>query len=207
MCLIAEPASARQPKVHPQAAIQPTPLPETFVPPSLPEPWLRGPLPGIPATLQPAGHALVAALEETQRVSSDLATAQLWLRPGGIASIGFHLLHLAGSTDRLLTYARGEALSESQRASLADEQSMGEPFPSLEVLLAAWNRIVEQALVQLAETPDAMLDVPRTIGRAELPSTVRGLLFHAAEHAQRHAGQVVTTARLIRSPNATSGTH
>ena len=140
-------------------------------------------------------------------MSSDLATAQRWLRPGGVTSIGFHLLHLAGSTDRLLTYARGEALSGSQRASLADEQSMGEPFPSLEVLLAAWNRIVERALVQLAETPDAMLDVPRTIGRAELPSTVRGLLFHAAEHAQRHAGQVVTTARLIRSPDATSGTH
>ena len=28
------------------------------------------------------------------------------------------------------------------------------------------------------------------------PSTVIGLLFHAAEHTQRHAGQIATASRL-----------
>ena len=36
------------------------------------------------------------------------------------------------------------------------------------------------------------------VGRDRLPSTVRGLLFHAAEHAQRHTGQIVTTVRIVR---------
>jgi hypothetical protein len=38
----------------------------------------------------------------------------------------------------------------------------------------------------------------RQVGRAQLPSTVLGLLFHAAEHAQRHVGQLVTTSKVIR---------
>ena len=38
------------------------------------------------------------------------------------------------------------------------------------------------------------------VGRAGLPTTVLGLLFHAAEHSTRHAGQAITTALLLRSP-------
>jgi uncharacterized damage-inducible protein DinB len=36
------------------------------------------------------------------------------------------------------------------------------------------------------------------VGRARLPTNVLGLLFHTAEHAARHAGQVVTTMKLVR---------
>ena len=54
-------------------------------------------------------------------------------------------------------------------------------------------------LAQLAATPESSLTDPRTVGRAKLPSTVLGLLFHAAEHASRHTGQVVTTARFVRA--------
>jgi hypothetical protein len=36
------------------------------------------------------------------------------------------------------------------------------------------------------------------VGRARLPSTVFGLLFHVAEHTQRHAGQAITTAKIVR---------
>ena len=163
-----------------------------------PEPWLRGPLPGIPELLQPAAHALTAAGEDVAAAVADLSPAQLWARPGGAASIGFHLLHLAGSTDRLLTYARGEALSERQRAALAAEQTLLEPHPSAGELLRAWRVAVDRALRQLAGTPEGDLGSPRVVGRAQLPSTVRGLLFHTAEHAQRHVGQIVTTAKIIR---------
>ena len=165
---------------------------------SQPEPWLRGPVPGIPALLQPVAHAFLLALEDVETAVSDLTVDQLWLEPGGAASAGFHLVHLAGSTDRLLTYVRGEALPASQRAALAGERAMTAPYPPVGELLTGWRTTVEGALRQLATTPEATLTNARLVGRAQLQSTVLGLLFHAAEHAQRHVGQLVTTAKIIR---------
>lgn len=117
---------------------------------------------------------------------------------GGVASLGFHLAHLAHSTDRLLTYARGEALSERQRADLARERAVDEVRPVAEELLTALHRSIDRGLEQLAATAESTLTLPRAVGRAQAASTVLGLLFHAAEHAARHAGQIVTTARLVR---------
>jgi hypothetical protein len=139
---------------------------------SQPEPWLRGPFPGIPALLQPVAHAFLLAREDVEAAVSGLTVDQLWLEPGGAASPGFHLVHLGGSTDRLLTYARGEALSASQRAALADERAMTPPYPSLDELLTGWRTTVEGALCQLATTPEATLTNARLVGRAQLPSTV-----------------------------------
>jgi len=164
---------------------------------SQPEPWLRGPVPGIPALLQPVAHAFLLAAEDAEAAVSGVAADQLWLKPGGAASLGFHLLHLAGSTDRLLTYARGEALSAAQRAALAAERALAVPYPTLDELLTGWQATVESALRQLAATPESALIDARLVGRAQLPSTVLGLLFHAAEHAQRHAGQLITTSKII----------
>jgi uncharacterized damage-inducible protein DinB len=36
-----------------------------------------------------------------------------------------------------------------------------------------------------------------------LPSTVLGLLFHAAEHTTRHAGQIATLVRVVSSGTST----
>lgn len=163
------------------------------------EPWLRGPLPGIPTLLQPAAHAFVLAKEDIDAAVAGLSIDQLWASPGGAAPIGFHLTHLAGSTGRLLAYARGEALTEGQKAFLARERSITTLRPALEDMLEDWHAAVESALAQLAVTGEDTLSQPRTIGRAQLPTTVMGATFHAAEHAARHAGQVVTTAKLVRS--------
>jgi hypothetical protein len=169
---------------------------------SEPEPWLRGPVPGIPSLLQPVAHAFGMVLEDSEAAVAGLREEQLWLTPGGAASPGFHLIHLAGSTDRLLTYARGEGLSEPQRTALAAEGRVPEPRPTRARLRAALHAAVANALRQLAVTPEARLLEPRPVGRAQLPSTVFGLLFHAAEHAQRHTGQLVTTAKIIRGTAA-----
>jgi hypothetical protein len=142
------------------------------------------------------------AQEDVDTALSGFTADLLWLEPGGVASVGFHLVHLAGSTGRLLTYARGEALSESQRAALARERTISAIRPPLPELLEQWHEAVAAALQQLAATPEASLSAPRLVGRAQLPSTVLGLLFHAAEHASRHAGQLVTTAKLVRSSSA-----
>lgn len=165
---------------------------------SLPEPWLRGPVPAVPQLLQPAAHAFIMSREDVEAATTGLSVDQLWSEPGGIASLGFHLAHLTGSTDRLLTYARGEALSDAQRKMLAREGTLSTERPALADLLVAWQEMVGKAVDQLASTPDAALLQPRFVGRQQLPSTVLGLLFHAAEHASRHTGQVVTTAKLIR---------
>ncbi len=47
--------------------------------------------------------------------------------------------------------------------------------------------------------PDSLYD-PRSIGRRALPTTVLGLIVHIAEHTQRHLGQMITTAKIVRQP-------
>ncbi|HSJ24293.1 MAG TPA: DinB family protein [Longimicrobiales bacterium] len=161
---------------------------------SQPEVWLRGPVQGVPVELQPVAHALLQALEDVRRLAADLQPETLWRRPGGAASIGFHLRHMTGSLDRLLTYARGEALSDGQRAALAAEHGAD---ASVAELLEAFEAAVAGALDQLRATAAADLDAARAVGRAGLPSSVRGLLYHAGEHTARHAGQISTTRRIL----------
>jgi uncharacterized damage-inducible protein DinB len=57
---------------------------------------------------------------------------------------------------------------------------------------------IDDAVRSLKEIQEEELLTPRAVGRAQLPSTVLGLLFHAAEHTQRHAGQVITTSKIGR---------
>ena len=159
------------------------------------EVWLRGPLPDVLPELQPVAHSLLQVREEIAAASS-LSPRQLWARPGGAASIGFHLVHLAGSLDRLLTYARGDTLNAAQRAALAAEARL-DMSQSAQVLVKSALDALDRALAQVRATPLRTLGEAREVGRARLPSTVLGLLFHAAEHAQRHSAQIITTGKLI----------
>ena len=151
---------------------------------------------GVPVPLQPVAHAILQSLEDAEVVLGGLAPEDLWKSAGGAAPIGFHARHMAGSLDRLFTYARGEALSEAQREALRAEKAASPEMTASE-LLAALAHSSEHALAQLRATPEETLDEPREVGRDRLPSTVRGLLYHAAEHTARHAGQIVTTAKML----------
>jgi uncharacterized damage-inducible protein DinB len=162
------------------------------------EAWLSGPIDGIDGYLMPAAHAFVQARAELAAACGGLGAVELQARPGGAASLAFHLRHVAGSTDRLLTYARGEALSVSQRAAAKDEEAAAVTTDA-GPLLGALSVAIDSALQQLRLTPRESLLDARAVGRAGLPSTVIGLLFHAAEHAQRHAGQAIVTARVVRA--------
>jgi hypothetical protein len=162
------------------------------------EAWLRGPVEGVPAELMPAAHALIDAHEEIEAAARGLTVAQLWARPAGVASVGFHLRHVRGATGRLLTYARGEPLTEAQLAEARGEAQPGDPPPGAEELLRELADAIGDALDALRAVAPSSLGDARAIGRKRLPSTVRGLLFHAAEHARRHAGQVIVTARVAR---------
>jgi hypothetical protein len=145
----------------------------------------------------PVVHALIQVREDLDRVASQIPPEHVWLRPGGAASIGFHVRHTGGALDRLFTYARGEALTDLQRAALREEGSAGDPPASLTTVVKEVSGIIDRALQQLASTSrDSLLD-ERKLGRAGLPTTVLGLLFHAAEHSTRHVGQAITTAKIV----------
>jgi DinB family protein len=163
--------------------------------PDTPEVWLRGSLPGYAPLLMPVAHALLQAREEVERVAANATPEELWQRPGDAASAGYHLQHLAGSLDRLFTYARGEQLNEMQRAALLQE---GIPGATGSMLVSGVAAQIDQALEQLRRTPVESLGDAREVGRARLPSTVLGLLFHAAEHTSRHVGQLITTLKIVR---------
>src|SRR5262249_19117353 len=120
-----------------------------------PEVWLRGALPDYIDELQPVAHSLLQVREELEGMAS-LTSAQLWARPGGAASIGFHLKHLAGSLDRLMTYARGKPLSMSQYEYLAAEEQ--EQPEHAEVLVRQALAAVDRALTQVRGTPLCTLD-------------------------------------------------
>jgi uncharacterized damage-inducible protein DinB len=165
--------------------------------------WLRGPVPGVPALLQPVAHALIQAKEDALRGLDGLTVEEVWTRPGGgagAAAVGFHAKHLAGALDRLFTYARGEPLTPEQRAGLAAEGAPADPPEDGAMLAEVVREAVDRALDQLRATREETLGDRREVGRQRLPTTVLGALFHGAEHAARHAGQLVTTARVSRRP-------
>ena len=161
-----------------------------------PEAWLRGPVEGIDPMLMPVAHALIQAREDVEALVAQVPDAQVWDRPGGAASIGFHVRHLGGALDRLLTYARGERLSDAQRAALKAEGTPGDPPASLADVVRETGAIIDRSLERLRFLTREQLLEPRQVGRAALPSNVLGLLFHAAEHSTRHAGQAITTAKI-----------
>lgn len=164
----------------------------------LAEVWLRGPVEGYAAELQPVVHTLLQVREELTRQARALSVDELWARPGGAGAIGFHVRHLAGSLDRLLTYARGETLTPEQLTALASEGDPGSPPARAAEVVAMAQAAIDQALEQVRTTDISTLLQPRHVGRSRLPSTVLGLLFHAAEHASRHAGQIATTRKVLR---------
>ncbi|HKS30543.1 MAG TPA: DinB family protein [Pyrinomonadaceae bacterium] len=162
------------------------------------EAWLLGPLSDTSFMLTPAAHALMQAAIDIERAASALTVEEVWRKPAGAPSVGFHLRHVAGSIDRLLTYARGGQLSAEQFRALATESEPGDAAEEAVALIRMAKAHIEDALQVLRTTTDTMLAEPREVGRSGLPSTVFGLLFHIAEHTQRHTGQIVTTARIVR---------
>ena len=161
------------------------------------EAWQRGPVPGFEPLLMPVVHALIQAQEDLQRLVAVVPAEHVWQRPGGAASIAFHVSHTGGALDRLFTYARGEGLSDAQRTAARVEGKPGDPPAALTSLVAEVNETFERAFDQLRATKTESLLDERKVGRAGLPSNVLGLLFHAAEHATRHVGQAISTAKIL----------
>jgi hypothetical protein len=162
---------------------------------NLPEPWLRGPVPGVDPLVAPILFAFEQAREDIAKHAEGLSTEQLWATPHGFGSAGFHIRHAGGSTGRLLTYVEGKPLSEIQMAELKAEKT---PGASLTELLAELDAAFRSAEAFIRTIDPATLAEPREVGRKRLPTTVIGLLTHIAEHVQRHVGQAISASKLAR---------
>jgi uncharacterized damage-inducible protein DinB len=163
-----------------------------------PEVWLRGPLDGIPALLQPVAHALLQVDEEITVLMKDFPDQLLYEKPAGLANVAFHLQHLCGVLDRLFTYASDRALSPEQLQYLKAEGKPGADISSAE-LVHAFHLQVQTAVEQLKTFEPHLLTDTRMVGRKQIPSTVIGLLVHAAEHSTRHYGQLLVTVKVLTS--------
>jgi uncharacterized damage-inducible protein DinB len=158
--------------------------------------WLRGPVDGVPLLLQPAAHAILQSREEIQNALKNFPESLIWERPEGVASVAFHLQHIPGVLDRMYTYARGQQLNQQQLDYMMTEGKENDGL-KLEALLSHLHHQVEKSLEQLRNTPQTEVFEPRAVGRRQIPSNVIGLLFHAAEHMQRHTGQLLVTSRVV----------
>jgi uncharacterized damage-inducible protein DinB len=151
---------------------------------------------GVPQHLMPVFHSFAMVREDLALHTAGLSDEQVWRRVDPIPTLGFQLRHIAGSVDRLVTYLMGGELSEAQLAALKRETVPGAEL--LADLLGDVDRSLSDAEEQIRSIPEASLHEARFIGKKRLPSTVLGLLVHVAEHTQRHLGQAVTTAKLVR---------
>ncbi len=162
------------------------------------EVWLRGETTeNITPLLQPPVNTLLEAREEIVDLISDFSDDLLWEKPGGVASVGFHLQHIPGVLDRLLTYAEGRQLNEQQLEYLRQEKLTSNS--STHVLRLRVEQAVGTAIERMKNFPAESLLEPRGVGRMGLPSTVIGLCFHAAEHTMRHTGQLLVTSRVLKA--------
>ena len=163
------------------------------------EVWQRGPIKDVPNLLQPVAHALLQAREELNELMKHFPDNLLWEKPAGVASPAFHLQHLSGVLDRVFTYARNEILTVEQLAELQSESEIFLATLTVATLITRFNLQVDRALLQLKTTDEKTLTEARGVGRKLIPSTVIGLLVHAAEHTMRHLGQLMVTIRIIRA--------
>jgi uncharacterized damage-inducible protein DinB len=162
---------------------------------SSPEPWLRGPLPGVHPLVTPVFFTFAQVREELAEHTAGLSSEQVW-RKAAASSLGFHLKHLAGSVDRLTTYLTGAQLTAAQLEFLRQESASGAALPEL---LGLIDRNLSHSQQQLTLLDPHSIFEPRVVGRRALPTTVIGLLVHLAEHTQRHLGQAITLTKLLRT--------
>jgi uncharacterized damage-inducible protein DinB len=141
-------------------------------------------------------HSLELAREDAERWCGDLTGLELHTRPAKLPSVAFQLRHIAGSVDRLLTYAEGDDLNATQLAELGREADAGS-LPHL--LLRDFSNSIESAGQRVRGFIGADLEAQRFVGRRRLPTTLGGLLVHIAEHTQRHVGQMITTAKIVKA--------
>ena len=160
------------------------------------EPWLSGTHSEVPAVGRAVLHALELALDDIRKWTEGLSDTEVHARPLGLPAVSFHLKHIARSTDRILTYAEGGQLTPDQLTAMKGEQAGAE---TLAELIAEIERAFAGAADRVRSLAGGNYDEARGVGRKQLPTSMGGALIHVADHTQRHTGQVVTTAKVLKA--------
>jgi uncharacterized damage-inducible protein DinB len=160
------------------------------------EPWLRGTYPEVPAAARAVLHALDLAVDDLVKWTVSLTDLEVHAQPFGLMAVACHLKHIARSTDRILTYSEGGQLSSEQLNALKTESTGAE---TLQELLAEIETSFANAVARVRALSSADFNTPRAVGRKQLPTSLGGALIHVADHTQRHVGQVVTTAKVLKA--------
>jgi uncharacterized damage-inducible protein DinB len=166
------------------------------------EPWLRGTHADVPAVGRAVLHALELAEDDVNKWTEGLSDAEVHAQPLGLTAVATHLKHIAGSVDRILTYAEGNQLTAEQLAVMKAEQAGTE---TLEELLAAVRASFENAGERVRALSGGDFGASRAVGRKLLPTSMGGALVHVADHTLRHVGQVVTTAKVLKGLRGEAG--
>lgn len=174
-----------------------TPAPHPYI-----EPWMRGTHTDVPAVGRAVLHALDLAFDDLKKWTAGLSDAEIQCQPFGLMPVARHLRHIARSTDRLLSYAEGKQLSEEQLKALKSE---AEGEDTLSELLSEVEASFQNAAGRIGALASSDLEARRCIGRKQLPASAGGALIHVADHTQRHVGQVVTTAKVLKALRGTAG--
>ena len=158
------------------------------------EPWMSGRLSGLHPVMAALLYSFQHARADLETWTKDLSTTDLSRSVLGLAPLSFHIRHIAGSVDRLLTYARGEQLSAEQLSALRDESGSG---MSREALMRTLDDVLDRAGVTVRGLDPRSLADLREIGRKRIPVPLGTLLVHIAEHTQRHVGEAIITAQAV----------
>lgn len=160
------------------------------------EPWLSGTHAEVSAAPRAVLHALELAVEDIRKWTDGLSDTEVHAQPLGLTPVSYHLKHIARSIDRILTYAEGGQINGDQLAALKGESSGAE---TLNELLAEVDAATGRAADRIRALHDADINTFRGVGRKQLPTSIGGALIHVADHTQRHVGQVVTTAKVLKA--------
>ena len=165
------------------------------------EPWLRGTYSEVPAVGRAVLHALDLSLDDIAKWTQGLTDLEIHTEPLGLPPVAFHLRHIARSVDRLLTYAEGNQLSHDQLVLLKSEQigPAHDERETLAALLAEVEISFTNAAERIRTLSTADFNTFRGVGRKQFPTSIGGALIHVADHTQRHTGQVVTTAKILKA--------
>jgi uncharacterized damage-inducible protein DinB len=168
------------------------------------EPWLRGTYSDVPAVGRAVLHALDLAIDDIAKWTEGLTDTEVHTQPLGLPSVAFHLRHIARSVDRILTYTEGGQLTAEQLAALKSEQAppANEQDESLAMLLGEVEASFSNADARIRTLASADFNIFRGVGRKQLPTSIGGALIHLADHTQRHVGQIVTTAKVLKVQRA-----
>lgn len=161
------------------------------------EPWLSGTITGTHPVLAALLYSFQQAREDLEKWTLGLTQEQIWRRVGEVAPVGFHIRHIAGSVDRLITYASKGALTEAQLAELRAEQQI--PGPSRDELFELLEKKLAHAAEIVRGIDPATLGDTREIGRKKTPVPLGILLVHISEHTQRHVGAAIVTSKIVRA--------